>query len=146
MRVDVSRLGEGEHLVQLAPQQVEAPAGVQVLRVSPTAVRITLARAAVKEVRVVPQVVGTPAAAHAVSRITVEPQVVEVRGPRTTIEEHTTVETAPVDVTGGRQTITRTVGLLLPDSVYTTTQRTVQVTVEIRAEDPMRPRQSGGIR
>jgi len=64
----------------------------------------------------------------------VEPATVQVKGPRTTIEERATVETAPVDVTGLRQSVTRTVGLLLPDSVYPTTQRTVQVTVEIRRD------------
>jgi hypothetical protein len=44
------------------------------------------------------------------------------------------VATAPLNITGLRQSVTRTVGLLLPDSVYPTTQRTVQVTVEIRRD------------
>jgi len=78
--------------------------------------------------------------------VAVEPQIVEVKGPRTTIEERTTVETVPVDVTGIRHSITQSVGLLLPDSVYPTTQRTVQVTVEIRPEDSMRVRRPGGAR
>jgi YbbR domain-containing protein len=142
VRVDVSKLREGEHLVPLSTEQVEAPAGVQVLRVWPAAVRLTLASAAVKQVRVVPKLLGTPAAGHAVGRVGVEPQIVDVRGPRTTIEEHTAVETAPVDVTGARQSISRTVGLLLPDSVSATT-RTVHVTVDIGPEDSMRLRQPG---
>lgn len=145
VRIDVSKLREGEHLVPLSTEQVEAPAGVQVLRVWPSAVRLTLASAAVKPMRVVPKILGTPAAGHAVGRVGVEPQIVDVRGPRTTIEEHTAVETAPVDVTGARQSISRTVGLLLPDSVYATT-RTVHVTVDIGPEDSMRPRQPGGPR
>jgi YbbR domain-containing protein len=145
VRVDVSKLREGEHLVPLSTEQVEAPAGVQVLRVWPAAVRLTLASAAVKQVRVVPKLLGTPAAGHAVGRVGVEPQIVDVRGPRTTIEEHTAVETAPVDVTGARQSISRTVGLLLPDSVSATT-RTVHVTVDIGPEDSMRPRQPGSPR
>ena len=123
-----------------------APSGVQVLRVWPSAVRLTLASAAVRTVRVVPQIRGTPAPDHALGQVAVEPQIVEVRGPRTTIEERMTVDTAPVDVSGIRQSITRTVGLLLPDSVYATTQRTVQVTVEIQPEDSMRGRRPGGAR
>jgi YbbR domain-containing protein len=142
VRIDVSRLREGEHLVPLSTEQVEAPAGVQVLRVWPSAVRLSLASAALKRVRVVPKILGTPAAGHAMGRVGVEPQIVEVKGPRTTIEKHTAVETAPVDVTGARQSISRTVGLLLPDSVYATT-RTVHVTVDIGPEDSMRPRQPG---
>jgi YbbR domain-containing protein len=68
VRVDVSKLREGEHLVPLSTEQVEAPAGVQVLRVWPAAVRLTLASAAVKQVRVVPKLLGTPAAGWASSR------------------------------------------------------------------------------
>jgi YbbR domain-containing protein len=140
--VDVSKLGEGDHVVRLSTEQVEAPSGVQVLRVWPAVVRLTVAGAAVKSVRVVPQIRGTPAAEYALGRVAVEPQIVQVKGPRTTIEERTTVETAPIDVSGIRQSVTRSVGLLLPDSVATT-QRTVQVTVEIRPEDSMRERRPG---
>lgn len=146
VRVDVSTLGEGEHVVPLSPEQVQVPSGVQVLRVWPPFLRLNLASAAVKAVRVVPQIRGTPAPNHALGEVAVEPQIVEVKGPRTTIEEQTTVETAPVDVNGIRQSITRSVGLVLPDSVSTITQRTVQVTVEIRPEDSMRPRKAGGVR
>jgi YbbR domain-containing protein len=146
VRVDVSKLGDGDHLVRLSTEHVQAPSGVQVLRVWPVAVRLTLATAAVKAVRVVPQIHGTPAAEHAVGQVAVDPQIVEVKGPRTTIEGRTSVETVPVDVSGIRQSITRSVGLLLPDSVYATTQRTVQVTVEIRPEDSMRARRPGSAR
>jgi len=146
VRIDVSKLDEGEHVVPVSTEQVDAPPGVQVLRVWPSTVRVVLASAAVKAVRVVPHVRGTPAADHAVGRVAVEPQIVEVKGPRTTIEERTTVDTAPVDVTGVRHSVTQSVGLLLPDSVYPTTQRTVQVTVEIRPEDSMRVRRPAGAR
>jgi len=146
IRVDISKLGEGEHVVPLTTEQVAAPPGVQVLRVWPRSVRLSIARAAVKSVRVVPQITGTPAAAHELARVVVDPQIVQVKGPRSTIEERTTVETAPVDVSGIRQSITQNVGLLLPESVYTTTQRTVQVTVEIRSEDSMRARPGAGSR
>jgi YbbR domain-containing protein len=146
VRVDVSKLSEGEHVVQLSREQVDVPSGVSVLRVWPPAVRLTVASAAVKPVRVIPQLRGTPADGHVVGAVAAEPQIVEVRGPRTTIESRASVETTPVDVTGLRHSITRSVGLLLPDSVYPTSQRTVQVSVEIRAEDAMRIRRSGGTR
>ncbi|HEX3179563.1 MAG TPA: CdaR family protein [Methylomirabilota bacterium] len=146
VRVDVSKLGEGEHVVQLSTQQVEAPPGVQVVRIWPSAVRLSIAGAAVRTVRVVPQIRGTPAAEHALGRVVVDPQIVQVKGPRTTIEGRTTVETAPIDVSGIRRSITQTVGLLLPESVYATTQRTVQVTVEIQPEDSMHVSRPGATR
>ena len=87
-----------------------------------------------RALRVVAKLRGSPPADVQVGRVVVEPSMVQVKGPRTTIEEHATVETAPVDVTDLRQSITRTVGLQLPDSVYPTTQRTVQVTIEVRRD------------
>jgi YbbR domain-containing protein len=134
VRVDLSRAREGDNALQLSADDVQAPAGVNVVRVSPNWVRVSLAAAATRDVRVVPTLRGAPPADVSLGRVVADPATVQLKGPRTTIEERTTVETAPVDVTGLRQSITRTVGLLLPDSVYPTSQRTVQVTVEIRPE------------
>ena len=134
VRVDLSRAREGDNTLQLSADDVQAPAGVNVVRVSPNWVRVAVATAATRALRVVPQLRGSPPPDVQLGRVVVEPPTVQVKGPRTTIEERATVETAPVDVTGLRQSVTRTVGLLLPDSVYPTTQRTVQVTVEIRRD------------
>ena len=134
VRVDLTRAREGDNTLQLSADAVQAPAGVSVVRVSPNWVRVAIATAATRALRVVPQLRGSPPSDVQVGRVVVEPAIVQVKGPRTTIEGRATVETAPVDVTGLRQSVTRTVGLLLPDSVYPTTQRTVQVTVEIRSD------------
>ena len=132
VRVDLSRAREGDNMLQMSAADVQAPAGVKVVRVSPGWVRVTVAAATTRALRVVPQLRGSPPPDVRLGRVVVEPPTVQVTGPRTTIEERATVETAPVDVTDLRQSVTRTVGLLLPDSVSPMTQRTVQVTVEVR--------------
>ena len=134
VRVDLSRAREGDNTVPVSADDVQTPAGVNVVRVSPDWVRVMIAAAATRALRVVPKLRGSPPADVQVGRVVVEPSTVQVKGPRTTIEEHATVETAPVDVTDLRQSVTRTVGLQLPDSVYPTTHKTVQVTVEIRRD------------
>jgi YbbR domain-containing protein len=134
VRVDLSRAREGDNTLQLSAGDVQAPAGVSVVRVSPNWVRVAVATATTRALRVVARLRGSPPPDVQLGRVTVEPATVQVKGPRTTIEERATVDTAPVDITGLRQSVTRTVGLLLPDSVYPTTQRTVQVTVEIRRD------------
>jgi YbbR domain-containing protein len=134
VRVNLSRAREGDNTLPLSAEDVQAPAGVNVVRVAPTSVRVSVAAAATRALRVVPQLRGSPPADVRLGRVVVEPATVQVKGPRTTIEERATVETAPVDVTDLRQSVTRTVGLQLPDSVYPTSQRTVQVTVEIRRD------------
>jgi YbbR domain-containing protein len=144
VRVDVRGLNEGDNLVQLTPDGVQAPPGVRVSRVAPAWTTVRVVRAATKTVAVVPQLQGRPAPEHVLDKVVVTPATVEIRGPRTTIEARSAVDTLPVDVSGHRQAVTRTVGLALPESVYPVDRRTVDVTVDIRPEETMQERRSSG--
>ncbi len=146
VRVDVARLREGDNLVHLLPESVEAPSGVRVMRVAPAWATVRVVKAATKTVPVVVRVLGRPAPAHVLRRVVVQPATVEIRGPRTTIESRTAVDTLPVDVSGRREAVTRTVGLALPDSIYPVDRRTVEVTVDIRPEETMQEGSSTGTR
>jgi YbbR domain-containing protein len=138
VRLDVSRLREGDNLVHLLPDAVETPRGVKVTRLAPAWASVRVVRAASKIVPVVARVQGQPAPAHVLRRVVVEPATVEIKGPRTTIELRTAVDTLPVDVSGRREAVTRTVGLVLPESIYPVDRRTVEVTVDIRPEETIR--------
>src|SRR6266545_6415236 len=146
VRVDVARLREGDNLVHLLPESVEAPSGVRVMRVAPAWATVRVVKAATKTVPVVVRVLGRPAPAHVLRRVVVQPATVEIRGPRTTIESRTAVDTLPVDVSGRREAVTRTVGLALPDSIHPVDRRTVAVTVDIRPEETMQEGSSTGTR
>jgi len=146
VRVDITQLHEGENSVRLLREHVQAPPGADVTRISPTWLRVIVAGAATRMVTVVPQLRGMPAADHTLRRVVVEPPAVQVKGPRSTIEAQATVTTVPVDVSGLRETVTRTVGLILPESVYLTADGPVQVTVEVRPEDTMQQRRGTGRR
>ena len=140
VRVDVSDLREGDNVIHLTPEHVQTPPGVWVARLAPAWTTVHASRAATRTVAVVAQVQGQPAADHVVGPVVVEPATVQIKGPRTTIETRTVVETLPVDVSGRREPMTQTVGLALPDSVYPVDRRTVSVTVEIRPESSKPPR------
>jgi YbbR domain-containing protein len=144
VRVDVAGLREGDNLVQLQPESVEAPSGVRVTRVAPAWATVRVTRASTKTVPVIARVLGLPAPAHVLRRVVVQPPTVEIKGPRTTIEARTAVDTLPVDVSGRREALTRTVGLALPESIYPVDRRTVEVTVDIRPEETMQERSSTG--
>jgi YbbR domain-containing protein len=146
VRVDIAHLHPGDNTVRLLPEQVQAPPGATVTRISPAWLRVGVAPAATRTVAVVPQLRGVPAPDHALRRVVVEPSAVQVKGPRSTIEAQATIPTVPVDVSGLRDTVTRTVGLVLPESVYLTTEGPVQVTVEIRPEESMQLRRETGHR
>jgi YbbR domain-containing protein len=144
VRVDVSGFHEGDNLVQLQPEIVEAPPGVRVTRVSPAWVTVTVVKAATKTVPVVARVLGRPAADHVLGKVVVQPATVQIKGPRTTIESRASVDTLPVDVSGSREAVTRTVGLALPESIYAIDRRTVDVMVDIRPEETMQGSSSTG--
>jgi len=146
VRVDVSGLREGDNLVHLLPDNVQAPIGVRVTRVTPAWTSVQAARAEVRTVQVVPQLQGHPAANHVLGPVVVAPTTVQIKGPRTTIERRTVVETLPVDVSGRREPVSQTVGLALPDSVSIVDRRTVDVTVDIRPEGAMQQRATGSKR
>lgn len=138
VRIDVGDLHEGNNLLHLLPEAVEAPWGARATRLSPAWVTLRAVRAATKTVPVVPRLQGHPAPAHVLGQVLVEPATVEIRGPRTTIESRTAIDTLPVDVSGRREAVTRTVGLVLPESIYPVDRRTVEVTVDIRPEETRR--------
>jgi YbbR domain-containing protein len=140
LRVDVANLPEGESTVRLSREIVDVPPGVRVTRISPAWLRVAVAAAVTRPVRVVPHVRGTPADGYTMRRMAVDPPTVQLKGPRSTIDVWDTVDTDPVDIAGRQQTVTQTVPLALPDSVFPVTERTVVVTVDIRPEESMRQR------
>lgn len=133
VRVDLSALGAGDSAVSLSAGDVQAPLGVRVRRVTPARLRVRLAPVAQAALRIVPMVRGLPAAGHRIVAVRVEPIAVQVKGPRSTIEARDTVQTVPVDVTGRRSSLTRSVGLALPETVSPLNDGKVQVTVDIEA-------------
>ena len=133
VRVDLTAAGEGDGLIALSSGNVQVPVGIRVRRVAPARLRVHLARVSEVTLRIVPVVRGTPAPGHRVAGIRVDPIAVQVKGPRSTIETRDTVQTAPVDVAGRRSSVTRSVGLALPDAVSPVNDGKVQVTVDIRA-------------
>jgi len=91
-----------------------------------------------QEVTVVPRVFGTPAAGLEVSVSRVEPAVVVLSGPQpvlTTLAER--IQTAPVDVTGWKQSSERRVALALPAGISAQpSEVTVTVTLAARRSGP----------
>jgi YbbR domain-containing protein len=136
-RVDLRGVREGDNVVYVSPTEIETPPGVTIVRLTPSRVHVAVVAATRRTVRVAADVRGEPAQGHRVHRVTLQPPAVQIKGPRSTIERRDVVPTTPVDVSGGRTTLTRTVALALPDSVEATGDPTVQVTVEIRPEDSM---------
>ncbi|MCR4962538.1 MAG: hypothetical protein K6B40_01500 [Firmicutes bacterium] len=84
-----------------------------------------------KEVAVSAVVNGQPAAGFQVSQVVVEPSTVRILGDMDTLRSLYYVETQPIDVSGLRESITRTVDLVAENGV---TLSTASVTVAIKID------------
>jgi YbbR domain-containing protein len=90
-----------------------------------------------------PIVIGTPAAGFEVASVEVEPTVVSVEGDANDLAGLDRADTQPIDVAGASSTVTRTVGLALPEGVQSLGSGTVQVTIRLIPVTATRTFQAG---
>lgn len=105
--VDLSGEDHGERTWFLGVESVEAPAGVQVMRVTPSQVALQLGRTMSARVRVSPRVLGEPATGFEIHRITIEPAALVLEGPESLLADLEQVATEPISAQGLRETYAR---------------------------------------
>src|SRR5262249_50537926 len=94
--IDLGKMGRGEKIVPLSPQNVQAPFGAEVIRVNPSSVRFNLERTITKKIPVVPMIVGLPTDPYEVGKVTVTPSVVEIEGPESRVNALSSIATVPI--------------------------------------------------
>lgn len=130
--VDLRGARPGRRLFQLTPEQVRAPAGVEVVQVMPVTVAMVFEPSATRQVPVVPDIEGKPAAGYVVGKTVSDPASVEVIGPESAVKRVTEALTEPVSVDGATDQVTEnvTVGLLDP-TLRLKNPRRAAVTVQV---------------
>jgi YbbR domain-containing protein len=113
--VDLAGLPPGEKIVQLTPQHVRSPFGVEVVRVGPSQVRLNLERTTSKTLPVIVTLDGEAAPGFAVHESASVPASVEVQGPASRVQVIESVPTSPVRIGGKSASFSETVDLDLPD-------------------------------
>lgn len=96
--VDLSSMAPGEKVVQLTPQNVRAPFGIEIIRVNPSQVRLSLERTITKRIQVIPRQDGEAAQGAEVFAVTATPATVEIQGPDSKVREMESIPTAVVRV------------------------------------------------
>jgi YbbR domain-containing protein len=130
--LDLHSASAGRRLFTLAPDQVRAPFGVEVLQVMPSAVAMVFETSTSRNIPVVPMVDGKPAPGYVVGAMTADPPSAEVIGPEGAVKRATEVLAGPVSVAGARDRVQETVMLgLLDPSLRLKTIRSTRVTVQI---------------
>lgn len=107
--INLDGLGPGEHDFPVRPEDLSMPSGLQVVRVTPPMVQVSLAQILVRMLPVRPIIKGQPDPSVELVEVTFSPEKVRVSGPSQFVEEMDWVWTAPIDLEGWKSSFTETV-------------------------------------
>ena len=96
--LDLSATEAGYHRIELNGHNIELPLGLEVVRITPTAIRIEMENRVEREIAVEPEIIGSPPAGYLIDRISVRPGSVRVTGPVSTLNKILSLNTAPISV------------------------------------------------
>jgi len=99
-RINLAHASPGEQYIPLTPEMIRTPGGVQVERVSPDLVKVSIDRRARREVPVVAEFSGSPPSGFAKVRHVIEPAKVTVEGPANEVEKVTRALTGTILLDG----------------------------------------------
>ena len=131
LEIDVTGMAMGqEKILPLTPEMVEKPFGVDVVRVIPARVRLTVEPTVRRRVRLVPSVTEEPAPGFEVGKTSLTPDTVEIEGPESHVVR---VENIPatVNVHGRRETFKEAVDPDISDPLIRIPKPDV-ITAEVR--------------
>jgi YbbR domain-containing protein len=116
--VDVESFPIGqEKVVSLRPDMVQAPLGVEVVRVYPSQVRVQIAPTMTRRVKVIPVLQGHPESGFAVDKTTVIPDTLEIEGPANHLSSLERIPSTAIELAGKRSTFRQYVDLDIADPV-----------------------------
>ena len=131
--IDLAGAHEGERIVQLSSDRIEAPQGFRVVKITPSLLTLNLERTLRKTIPVRPRVIGRPAAGFEVAELASDPAEVTVAGPRSRVQEIESAFTEPVSVGGASTGATELVNVGLEDPLLRLEGGSrVRVTVVVR--------------
>ena len=135
-RIDLDRATVLQQEYPLNASMIAVPPGAEVVKITPSKVTIKLERTAEATIDVHPTVRGRTAPGFRIARTEIEPATVLVRGPESRIKSAEAATTAPVDVTGLRESTVFESDIILPrPELRLAAERTsARVTVLIEAE------------
>lgn len=130
INLDLRRAGNGE--LEITPDMVHLPSGLQITSISPRSVPVSFDRRVEKLVEISAQLAGRPQHGYVVSEAKPAPATIQVRGAASTLSALSAVKTHEVSVEGRTESFTAETTVDLPDHVDTdaSPQVVVQVTVD----------------
>jgi len=122
VQVELAQTQPGTVTVNLGPENVLMPDGLEVVSIEPNAIRVELEREISQRLPVVPRLVGEPAAGSIVEEPAVFPNLVLVTGPESLLAKVQSLSTRPVDLSGHALSFEETVAVVTPDPLIQVVQ------------------------
>lgn len=113
--IDLSSAREGMRSYKINPDNINLPAGVEVVRIDPKTIKIDMVKLVRKDVDVKVNILGRPAPGYRVKKVSVTPSRITIEGPESEIRHLSLLEEGlSVNVTGRRYSFTKEVKIGLP--------------------------------
>jgi YbbR domain-containing protein len=96
--IDLAGFKRGRHSVPLGPKNFNFPRGIQVTRVQPNPLNLTMAPTMVKALQIQPVLEGNPPEGYEIISIKVRPAQINVKGPYAEIADLKFLPTFPLDI------------------------------------------------
>ncbi len=141
--VELSQRQEGAATVNLGPENVTAPDGLDVVAIEPPTIQVELDREITQRLPVTAKLTGEPAAGATVLEPEIFPNQVLVTGPASLISRANHLSTFPISLDGRAVTFELTVPVVSPDPLIQIVQPTqVNVKVPMTIADEPKPQGS----
>ncbi len=115
--VDLSKAEPGTVMVQNTSESIPLPRGIQILRIQPANIPLTLDRLTQKDLPIKADLQGQPAPGYEQTAVLLEPKTINIAGPQAILEATPFLSTQAIDITDLRETTTREVILDLPPTI-----------------------------
>lgn len=135
VQVELSQRQEGSAIINLGPENVLAPDGLEVVAIEPSTIRLDLEREVSQRLPVVPKLVGEPAAGAIAEEPEVFPNQVLVTGPESLLARIDSLTTPPISLEGHALSFEQTVPVVPPDPLIQIVQPS-KVTVRVPMRQP----------
>jgi len=84
--IDLRGARPGRRLFHILPDDINVPAGIKVLQISPSTLSLTFEASAVRTVPVVPDIDDEPAPGYEVHHVSADPPTVQIAGPYSAVQ------------------------------------------------------------
>jgi len=114
---------------------VSLPPGAEVVRISPTKVRLKLERTQEVMLDIVPTIIGQAKEGYGVSKIEIKPPRVLVKGPESKVRRNEKVTTSPIDISALTSSTEFEADIILPKPELRLASPLTRVSVKIFLEE-----------